>query len=138
MAKLKKDVALTPEAQAELDAKKLLEIRAEMKGLAELEKEVIDRLMDFFSEHDTKEVGGLVKLVERLNPPKLVGADGKRLEALKNKLITELPKMYVKESASLDLGLILASLDSDPALKAQLQVTGLQIVQEPSFSIKAL
>ncbi len=138
MAKSRNTAERTPAEQAAKDAQQLLDIRQEMKDLAELEAEVIERLKAYCQESGEKEVGGLVKLVERLNPPKLVGADGKRLEALKNKLVTELPKMYIKESATLDLGLILASLDSDPALKAQLQVTGLQIVQESSASFKAV
>lgn len=137
MAKQKKaERVLTPAEEADQAAAMLLEVRQQLTELEKLEKQLTERLVSFAKETGSWGIGS-VKVVERLNPAKLIGAEGKRFEALKAKLVSELPGMYVRESKTLDLGLMLASIDADAALRALLNEAGLKVVQETSYQVKA-
>ena len=134
----KKTVTRTPEEQVAADAQELLQLRSQIKEWEAKCKEVEQRLAAWYEETGDLTPGGLVQVQTRNNPVKLVGAEGKRKEMLVEKLIKELPAGYVKESKSLDLGRIYASLDSDPAVRALINESGLQLVQETSLVFKAI
>jgi hypothetical protein len=134
----KKNITRTPEEQAAADAQELLHLRSQIKEWEAKVKEIENKLAAWYGETGDASIGGLVQVQERNNPVKLIGAEGKRKELLVERLIKELPAGYVKESKSLDLGRIYASLDSDPSVRALLNEAGLQVVQETSLVFKAI
>jgi hypothetical protein len=134
----KKTVTRTPEEQATADAQELIQLRSQIKEWEAKAKEVEQKLAAWYKETGDANIGGLVQVQERNNPVKLVGAEGKRRDMLIERLLKELPTGYVKESKSLDLGRIYASLDSDPSVRALLNEAGLQVVQETSLVFKAV
>lgn len=139
MAKLKsKTIELTPEMQAEADAKALLEHRRIVLEHEAKIQEIEDRLEDYYKITGYSEIAGVLSVQERNNPPRIEGATGKRLEMLKERLIRELPVDYIKESKSLDLSRMDASLDSDPVLRAMLHEAGLRIERKTTIVFKAI
>ena len=138
MSKVKKEATAppTPEQQAELDAKRILEIRHQMETLDAELTEVEARLKEWAAANDKTELFGLFTVVTRQNAPKLVGATGKLLEMHTEKLLTELDAQYISEKKTLDLKRIQAALESDAALAALLKVKGLSIVQESSTGLR--
>lgn len=140
MSKAKKEAVAppTPEQQAELDANRIAEIKREIETLDAELTETQDRLLEWAKANEKSELFGLFTVVQRQNPPKLVGATGKLLEMHTEKLLTELDAQYVSEKKSLDLKRIQAALDTDPALAALLKVKGLSIVQESSTNLRKI
>lgn len=134
----KKNITLSPEQQAAADAQELLQLRSQIKELEAKSKEIEQKLATWYTETGDANIGGLVQVQERNNPVKLIGAEGKRREMLVERLIKELPGDYVKQSKSLDLGRIYASLESDPSVRALLNEAGLSVVQETSLVFKAI
>lgn len=132
----KKTVTLSPSQQLENDARSLLDYR---KSIVELESKIVEieaRLKAHYSSTGDTEVAGLIAFTQRVNPPRLDGATGKRMEMLKEKLLRELPSDYVRTSNSLDIGRMEASVSSDPILRAMLNESGLKITRTTSISIK--
>ena len=127
---------LTNEEKAMRDAQELLQLRSQIKEKEAQVEEVEKRLKSHYAAFGADIFGGLLTVQERNNPVRLEGADGKRLDALKAKLLKELPSMYVKEKRELDLGLLHASIESDPVVRAMMSEAGLRLTQGISLVFK--
>lgn len=130
---LSKAAKLKPDAAAKTKAEALRMLR-EQKTALEAEIETVEgELRQYVA--DTGEVSiGPMLAYERLNPPKLVGASGKSLEAHQDVLVRQFPG-YVQQK--LNLTAMLASLGTDPSLRDALEARGLQISREIKWYFKA-
>ena len=139
MAKAKKEAtAPTAEQLAELDAKRILEIREQKAALDKELKLAQERLIEWAVQNGHKTLFGLLTVAHKQNPPKLHGATGELLKIYTEKLLIELDAVYVKEEKSLDLKRMAAGLETDATLSALLKVKGLSILQEVGTELRKI
>ncbi len=130
-----KNIPLTAEEKSRANAAQIVALRHQK---AQLEEEITgleDELRAYVLETGEKVIGPLMAY-ERQNPPKLVGATGKKLEVLVAQLTKQLPEEFWKRK--LELTTILASIDSDANLRAQLLSKGLSIEQGSGWHFKVI
>lgn len=128
-----KRVVLSPEEAARARAAHILELRKQIDELEnELDQET-QALTDYVLATGETDFGQLVA-IQRLNPPKLVGASGKTMEAHVAQLILQFPGYVLQK---LNLTGMLAAWETDHNLKNALKARFLEIKRESSWSFKA-
>lgn len=130
-----KRIALSPSELIRAKAGELILLRGKKSKLESDISNIEDELRSWVMETGEKTIGPLLAY-ERQNPPKIVGASGKKLEFLTEQLTNELPETFWKRK--LELTKMLAALDSDVNLKNQLMVKGLSIEQSSGWYFKSI
>jgi hypothetical protein len=132
-----KNTEMTPEEQVAMYAQNYLHTCERIAQLEEDKAALKEHLEDYYQETKNANIAGLLTVQERASGVKLTGASGKRMDMLKEQLIRELPKGYVKEEMKLDLGRMYASVDTDASLRALLREAGLNLEQNTIIVLKA-
>jgi hypothetical protein len=121
------------DAAARRVAAKILDLTVKLKELSDEKAQLEDSLREYVEVTENTEIGPLMAY-KRASAPKLVGATGKKMDALTAQLISELDDLYVRKI--LDVKSISEQLDTDRKLVQALRLKGLSIEQTEKYYFK--